>query len=146
VIRTLVAEFTVPGPPVPWARPRIGKSGGRRHFMTSPKDAAHRQDIALCFAGGALKPTHVLTEPVELEVFFLLPIPPSTSKVRAEWMRTGRILPTGKPDVDNLVKSVKDALSGLCFSDDALVTDVVARKRYSVDPRTDVRVFTLAPA
>lgn len=32
-------------------------------------------------------------------------------------------------DVDNIVKPIQDALTGLAFSDDSMVTDVVIRRR-----------------
>lgn len=147
---TLVAEFSVPGPPVAWARPRIAQSGtgpsARRHFRTSDADAAHRKMVAMCAcARGALRPDVMLDGvALKLDCTFMVPIPPSTSKQRREWMLAGRLLPTSKPDASNYVKLVEDALIGILYKDDALVTDIAACKRYSDEPRTDVRLFTVA--
>ena len=49
---------------------------------------------------------------------------PKTVKVRK------RPLPIVKPDLDKLVRSVLDALSGVVFADDAQVTGLLTVKRY----------------
>lgn len=38
--------------------------------------------------------------------------------------------PAGRPDLDNVVKLVLDALNGLAFLDDALVCELAASKRW----------------
>ena len=41
-----------------------------------------------------------------------------------------RFGPTGqKPDIDNIAKPIVDALEGLVYDDDAIVTDVLCRRR-----------------
>lgn len=61
--------------------------------------------------------------PVRLELTFVLPAPKSLKDKRPPH--------TKKPDLDKLVRSVKDALSGVAWRDDAQVTDLVARKDYA---------------
>lgn len=38
-----------------------------------------------------------------------------------------------KPDLDNLVKAVKDALNGIAYADDSQITELKATKRYCQD-------------
>lgn len=49
-------------------------------------------------------------------------------------------LKTSKPDLDNLVKLVKDALSGCCYADDAQVIGIEASKGYGTQARTVIHV------
>ena len=42
--------------------------------------------------------------------------------------RYGAILPTSKPDVDNILKAAMDGLEGAVYHSDAQVTSVTAKK------------------
>ena len=53
-------------------------------------------------------------------------------------MERGLILPTKKPDADNIAKAILDALNGLAFYDDAQVVYLQVSKRYSNEPRAVV--------
>jgi Holliday junction resolvase RusA-like endonuclease len=53
-------------------------------------------------------------------------------------MLAGEIKPTGRPDLDNVIKSILDALNGVAYSDDSAVISVTAEKRYAENPRVDV--------
>lgn len=61
--------------------------------------------------------------PVVVDLAFTLPRPPSVSVKR-------RPQPVVKPDLDKLVRSVLDALTGICIKDDAQVVEIVASKGY----------------
>lgn len=141
----LVAEFVVPGVPVPWSRPRLnGRAGAHgKRFHTAEKDSKHRRNVALCSVAGALRPDVILDEPVLLRVLYVLPIPTKTTAKRREEMHRGVVRPTGTPDLDNLVKSTKDAIKGLLLRDDALVVEVQASKWYGDEPRTEVQLYTV---
>ena len=81
--------------------------------------------------------------PVVLDVRFWFPVPKS-------YMRKRRPVPeaphTSKPDLDNLLKLVKDALNGVAWSDDAQVVRYRrAEKRRCAQednrPRTEISVL-----
>ena len=38
-----------------------------------------------------------------------------------------------RPDLDNLIKAVKDALHGICFKDDSQIVSLIAEKHYAED-------------
>lgn len=40
-------------------------------------------------------------------------------------------IPVRKPDLDNYIKTVLDALNGIAFPDDAQISTIIARKRWS---------------
>jgi Holliday junction resolvase RusA-like endonuclease len=48
-----------------------------------------------------------------------------------------------KPDIDNLLKFVLDAASGILYKDDSQICCISAVKRYHVNSRTEI---TLTPA
>lgn len=45
-----------------------------------------------------------------------------------------------KPDLDNLVKALKDALTGIVWKDDAQIVSLCARKTYGDRPAIYVKV------
>ena len=55
-------------------------------------------------------------------------------------MLDGRELPLKKPDVDNIVKVVADALNGVAYHDDTQIALVVAKKAYSPVEGLDITV------
>ena len=71
-----------------------------------------------------------LTEGVGVTLRFRLPKP----------KRTVRERPTVRPDLDKLVRAVLDALSGVCFEDDAQVLSLYTSKRYSDRPGVDISI------
>lgn len=60
-------------------------------------------------------------------------------------MNMGKIFPTKKPDIDNVIKVIADALNGVAYDDDKQIIDVSARKVYSETPRVDVRIRIIEP-
>ena len=52
----------------------------------------------------------------------------------------GELLPTTKPDVDNIVKAIGDGLNGVVWRDDVQAVDLFVRKRYGAMPGVQVRV------
>ena len=50
-------------------------------------------------------------------------------------MQAGKLLPSRKPDIDNVLKIVLDALNGVAYKDDSRVVMVSAKKVYSYDPK-----------
>lgn len=71
-------------------------------------------------------------KPIAITATFSMPIPQRLLKKRSNPWQTA--LPTGKPDVDNLTKAIKDVLSGQVYRDDSLVTHLLVRKIYDERP------------
>lgn len=137
---TLHLSCVIPGEPIPWMRPL---SQGPRRF-THPKDKAHRELIALYAAkamGDArLQPANSY---MQLGALFYLSPPSSASKANRKRMLEGSLRPTTY-DLDNLLKSVMDALRGVAFTDDRLVVELGhVAKLYSAEPRTEIRIMKL---
>ena len=72
---------------------------------------------------------------ISVEVTAHYPIPKSATKAAVEAMQAGRMLPSRKPDIDNVLKIVLDALNGEAYKDDSRVVNVSASKVYSHTPK-----------
>jgi Holliday junction resolvase RusA-like endonuclease len=72
---------------------------------------------------------------VRLEVGFFLPRPKSLPKKVLRHVR--------KPDLDKLLRAIKDALKGVIYRDDAQVVSVVTSKEYAETPFVRVIVEEL---
>lgn len=55
-------------------------------------------------------------------------------------MRDKVIRPTKKPDMDNIIKIIADALNGIAYYDDSQIVDTAVRKFYSDEPRVVVKI------
>ena len=126
--------FVVPGQPVGKGRPRFTRSG---HTYT-PQDTLDAEErIRAAFSRAY--PSHVPIEgPLKLVVWARFRIPASWTKAKQQQAREGRILPTGKPDWDNIGKLVSDALNPHGFFpgaylDDSQIVEATVEKRYG-DP------------
>lgn len=79
---------------------------------------------------------------VSIIVQIELPIPASWSAGKTADAINGDVHPTARPDLDNFLKAVLDAINGVVVADDAQVIEIAARKTYSVTPKT---VLTIHP-
>lgn len=70
---------------------------------------------------------------------FSYTVPKSWSKAKKESVR----YKTSKPDLDNLAKTVLDALNGIAFVDDSQVVDLRLSKVYADKEGTNIKVVEL---
>ena len=50
-----------------------------------------------------------------------------------------KMRPTKKPDLDNCLKAITDALNGFAYKDDSQIVSIAVSKFYSDDPRAYVK-------
>ena len=105
-------------------------------------DPASRMNLSAAFASvlvasvlvglklWALGETGALSVALDIRI----EIPKSWSAAKRAEALAGRLHPTGKPDVDNIIKSVYDGLNGVCWVDDAQICNGVQYKRYAAEP------------
>lgn len=118
-------SFTVPIKPVGKARARVGKNG--HHYTPAPTKAAEAA-VALVARSHAPREPSLLPMRLYVEAF----------------VRT----PTARPDADNVLKLVADALNGVLWRDDAQVVDARCRKLMcgkTGDPRLSIVVEEVQP-
>ena len=133
--------FTIPGAPVAKGRPRFRAIKKFISTYTPKKTLMAEKEIRKCFEEQHPTLNLPLNGPISLTVKFLMPIPISLSKKKKEALK---LTPhTKKPDVDNLVKTVCDALNDYVWKDDSQIYMVTAIKAYAAeDPCTLVEINT----
>ena len=124
-------NFVVEGIPVAKARARVVMRGKYPGAYT-PKASKDYETLFAIAAKSAMNKENlkIIETPCDLFVRFYLPIPVSTSKKKTELMRTGEIRHAKKPDLDNLLKQICDAMNGIVWKDDSQVVRIVASKHY----------------
>jgi Holliday junction resolvase RusA-like endonuclease len=120
-----VREFTfvVFDVPTPLGRPRFARTKVGVRTYTPRKDQEARFNIRKAWL--ELGQPDLVTGALRMEVTAWLPMPKSIPKKRRQ-----QALPTVRPDLDNYVKQVSDALQGYAFEDDKTIVTSLNRKRY----------------
>lgn len=118
--------FFVEGQPEGKARPRFTRAG---ITFTPKKTVAYEERIRDRFlqAGGKMVPYGGY---VFINVEAIFDIPKSYPKKKREACLCGGIRPDKKPDADNILKAVLDALNGVAYEDDRQVVEVLCIKKY----------------
>jgi Holliday junction resolvase RusA-like endonuclease len=130
-------EFTIPGEPCAKGRPRMGRSKSGFAVAYTPEKTRTREGVIASIAMDAMKGREPFTGPVSVSILAYLGIPKSWPKKRiADPDTWGR--PTKKPDADNLLKLVTDALNGIGYKDDSQIVTVLCAKFWASNPRTDI--------
>lgn len=135
--------FTVPGAPQGKGRPKVVKIGGFTRMATPAKTVAYEGLVAHA-AQVAMAGRQMMDRAMGCNVFIDAPVPASWSAKKQRQALAGEVLPTTKPDADNVVKAVFDGLNGVLWRDDVLVVDLRVRKRYAATPCVRVEVWELA--
>lgn len=111
----------IPMEPVPQGRPKFRRHATFVQTYDPGKSRDYKKELS-----DAVKKLNVVPFakdlPLVLSIRFLLTKPKSVK----------RVFPVVKPDLDNLVKAVKDALKGIAWHDDSQVCDSRESKRYAI--------------
>lgn len=135
-------RFVVPGAPQGKGRPRIGKVGQHARMFTPAATVAYEGLVAHA-AQTAMAGRPLLDGPVACAVHIDCAVPASWSQKKQRMALAGEVMPTTKPDADNVVKAIFDGLNEVLWRDDVQVVDLAVRKRYSATPCVRVEVHSL---
>ncbi len=125
--------FTVPGKPYAKKRPRFSRASGRAFDPAENSKA----EASIGHIAAKLFPAPIMG-PVSVEVVCTFACPVSWSKKkRAAMIHRPH---TQKPDGDNLLKAVKDALNRIAWADDGQVFDARVCKVWGEVDQTVVYV------
>lgn len=123
-------KFTIPGIPIPKARPRVVK--GHTYTPKKTKDyEALVKDVYALTVGEYLGDSAIVAT---IDLYF--PIPESYSKSKRRRIADGEIKHTKRPDVDNCAKSILDALNEVAYKDDAQIVESRITKHYAINGET----------
>ena len=162
-------EFTVPGMPQGKARPRVCRINGKSVTYTPKKTSEYERLIRARFVTeldkshtefSAGKDNEILRflnakkqtlqrpyfekdTPLEMKILALFPIPKNTSKKIKFLMLRDEILPTKKPDSDNIIKAICDALNNVAYEDDKQICRIYFEKKYAQIPCVKVRISNI---
>lgn len=131
-------ELIVPGKAQAKGRPKFVRRGRFVQTYTDKKTLTAESQIKKRFKSLNNRPKIAKDTPVSIEVNFEMPIPVSLSKKKQEAINLKPTL--SKPDLDNLVKLILDALNKVAYKDDALITELVCRKYYSRNPKSIIKI------
>ncbi len=126
----MIYEFEVPSKIIGKGRPRLNTYTGIVYTPTRTKD--YETLIEQYFL--MKYPTYRSIKgraSVKIQAYF--EIPKSTSKAQKEEMAANVISPTKKPDIDNIVKVVLDAMNKFAFKDDTQIVKLEVEKLYTSD-------------
>lgn len=148
-------RFTVPSVPIAQPRVKVSSFGGHARAYTPKTVTAndgskkphpvHLFKASCQHAASQVYTGAPLQGPLSLSLVFVLPRP---QKLIWKTRPMPRVWHIGKPDSDNLQKSLKDALSQLVWVDDAQVCRVDAVKYVAAgdeQPHVEVLIEQLDP-
>lgn len=127
-------QYVLSGTPVPLQRPRHGI----KKVYDPQKQIKYAAGLQL-----KMQHQHLIFEGVlRLDIIFFMPIPSRLSRKQKETIKPyGHH--TKKPDIDNLLKFVLDVGNGILYHDDAIFSEIHAKKMYSLCPRTEFTITRL---
>jgi Holliday junction resolvase RusA-like endonuclease len=119
-------EVVIPGEPVAQGRPRFSSHGGFPRAYDPKKSKEGKQSVRF-FVAKAMQDQdiEILSGPIMMRVQFGIKLPKSQERKRTPRPRVWRVK---KPDLDNLIKLIKDGCSGIAFLDDNQIVKVSAEK------------------
>lgn len=135
-------SFHVPGKPQGKARARTfyNENLGRHMSVTPENTVLYENLIKTMYIHAAHGCKFEKGTPVVLRIVARYMPAKSTSKKQLRQMLDGEVFPLKKPDMDNIVKVVADALNGVAYQDDTQIMMVFAKKVYSAVEGLDVVV------
>src|SRR6516225_233283 len=131
--------ITIGGEPVAKGRPRATRGG----IIYTPAKTRRFEAHGRLAAQLAMDGRPPITVPVRAEIVIDLPVPASWSAKRSDAALRGDVRPTSRPDADNYIKAALDAINAIVVTDDSLVVELAAAKRYARVPQLTITVTPL---
>lgn len=137
-------RFNVLGEPRGKGRPKFTTRGGYARAITPETTASYENLIMLEYRRQCGTKRFEDSDMIGMRIIAYYGVPKSASKKKRLAMLDGSIRPTKKPDNDNIVKVVEDALNNVAYKDDKNVVDCVVQKYYSEQPQIIVEMWNAA--
>lgn len=131
----MTVAFTIPGRVGGKGRPRFARRGAHMVAYTDAK-TLRGEALVKQLAAQAMGSRPLLEGPLALSIMVLIQPPPSWSRKK----RAAAYFVTGKPDPDNAIKLLADAMNGVVYHDDSQISDVRFIRRYDMHSPESVAV------
>ncbi|CAB4128235.1 Crossover junction endodeoxyribonuclease, RusA-like [uncultured Caudovirales phage] len=135
---TLIVTFEVEGDPVPKSRPRFARRGNFVQTYTDAKTIDYETHVAMK-ARQAIGASEPLQGALTVFLYLRYLIPASYSKKRKEACLRGVEYPK-KIDIDNVYKSITDAMNGIVYTDDSQIVEAHIKKVYAETAGANIMV------
>lgn len=134
-------KFEIAMEPMASPRPRFSSKGGFVKAYMPKEYMAWKAQLLFKWKLLKLK-QEVSGKPLFVKLGFYLEPPIAVSKIKKNQaaLEAETIPVVKKPDIDNLQKSVLDALNKHAWPDDNQISNIYAKKRYSLRPRIEIEV------
>lgn len=133
----MIYEFEMLGEIVGKARPRMNTRTGKAYTPTNTKLYEYSLRQWFIREYPYFKPIETR---VKVTIIAYFDIPKSTSKKKEAEMLLENISPTKKPDIDNIIKIILDAMNKFAFKDDTQVTKLEIEKKYAKSPKIYIKI------
>jgi len=132
-------HFIVLGEPKPQKRHRSTRVGP---YLRNYDPSADEKEDFLWMAHQHA-PATPLTCGIQVVLELYFPRPKSHFNSKGLLKENAPVYKTSKPDIDNLIKFVLDALNHIYYKDDGQVYATIVHKYYTLNPRTEVFINPL---
>ena len=133
----MIYEFEIPSKIIGKGRPRLNSYTGKVYTPTRTKDYEELVEQYFLLKYPRYK---TLDGRIKMDIVAYFEVPKSTSKLVNTQMMENKISPTKKPDIDNIVKIILDAMNNIAFKDDTQITKISVEKKYSEIEKVFVRI------
>lgn len=133
----MIYEFEVPGKVIGKGRPRLNSYTGAVYTPTNTKDYETLVEQYFLLKYPKFK---MLEGRIKVSIVAYFAIPKATKKSDINQMLENNISPTKKPDIDNIVKIVLDAMNKFAFKDDTQITKIEVEKKYGLEEKVYIKI------
>jgi Holliday junction resolvase RusA-like endonuclease len=138
---TFSVAITLPGIPRGKGRPRFSRAGAFVRTYTDAKTQSYEGALRMA-ASVAMEGRPPAAGPLDLMMVATFPVPASWSKRKRQAALDGLVHPTGRPDCDNIAKSI-DSLNGIVWRDDSQIVSATIKKVYGESAGLSILVVGL---
>ena len=135
-------EFKVEGRPVPQPRPRVYRTAtGKSKAVNSRQSINYKRIVKYAALSEMNRQQLTMTDrPLAMRLTFVFAPPKSYTKKKLEAVNSGELRYTKHKDLDNLAKSVMDALNNVVYKDDSQIVTLCANKEYGEEDCVLIRI------
>lgn len=135
----------LPGPPKGKGRPRsriaTGKAGQQFVAVYTDKETRSYEAMLRYAAQQSMSGRPPFDCALSVRVTAFMPVPDSWSEKQRRLALAGYRRPLGRPDADNLNKSILDACNKIVWVDDARIVKLLIEKHYDERPRLRMEMW-----